>query len=180
MNLVLIGYRCTGKSTVGCGLAARLKMRFVDTDDLIEERQGASITEIVKSHGWEYFRVLENQVIAEISTDDDLVIAVGGGAVLDPQNVMAMKKNGLLIWLKADSKTLFKRMGKDSRTFSQRPTLTGQGTLEEIEEVIAYREPFYQRASEVCLDTSALDVEAVAEKIVAILSHPQTTTSEAV
>jgi len=168
MNLVLIGYRCTGKSTVGCRLAARLKMRFVDTDDLIEERQHISISEIVKAHGWDHFRSLEKQVIAEISTEDDLVIALGGGAVLDIQNVGAMKRNGFLIWLKADSKTLFQRMGEDSRTLSRRPTLTGQGTLEEMDEVIAYREPFYQRASEVCLDTAALQAEAVVEKIVSI------------
>jgi len=168
MNLVLIGYRCTGKSTVGSRLAARLKMRFVDTDALIEERRGASISEIVKDHGWDDFRALEKQVIAEISADDDLVIALGGGAVLDPQNVMAMKRNGLLVWLKADSKTLLRRMSEDSRTFSQRPTLTGKGAAEEIEEVIATREPFYQRASEVCLDTSALDVEGVVERILPV------------
>jgi len=157
---------------VGRGLAARLKMRFVDTDDLIEERQWVSITEMVRSHGWDYFRLLEKQVIAEISSEDDLVIAVGGGAVLDSENVMAMKKNGLLIWLKADSETLFKRMREDSRTPFRRPTLTGQGTLGEIEEVIACREPFYRGASEVCLDTSALGVEAVVEKIVAVSGHP--------
>ena len=156
------------KKHSGVRLAARLKMRFVDTDDLIEERQRASISDIVKAHGWDHFRALEKQVIAEISTDDDLVIALGGGAVLDPQNVMAMKKNGLLIWLKADFQTLLRRMAEDPRTFSQRPPLTGRGTSEEIEEMIAYREPFYQRASEVRLDTSALDVEAVVGKIVAI------------
>lgn len=153
---------------MGFKLAARLKMRFVDTDDFIEERQRVSISEIVKAHGWDDFRALEKQVIAEISTDDDLVIALGGGAVLDPQNVMAMKKNGLLIWLKADLQTLLRRMAEDPRTFSQRPPLTGRGTSEEIEEVITYREPFYQRASEVCLDTSAFDVEAVVGKIVSI------------
>ena len=168
MNLVMIGYRCTGKSTVGRRLAARLKMRFVDTDDLIEERQRTSVRDMVKARGWDYFRALEKQVIAGISTDDGLVIALGGGAVLDPQNVMAVKKNGLLIWLKADSKTLLRRMNEDSRTFSQRPTLTGWGASEEIEEVIATREPFYQRASEFCFDTSALDVEAVVEKILPI------------
>ena len=92
MNLVLIGYRGSGKSTVGRRLAASLKMTFVDTDDLIEEREGISITDIVKSHGWGHFRKLENHVIEEISKKDLLVIAPGGGAVLDTDNVKALKK----------------------------------------------------------------------------------------
>ena len=87
MNLVLIGYRGSGKSAVGRRLAACLKLTFVDTDDLIEERYGAPISAIVKSHGWGHFRKLENNVIEEISKKDHLIIAPGGGAVLDTANV---------------------------------------------------------------------------------------------
>jgi shikimate kinase len=168
VNIVLIGYRGSGKSTVGRSLAARLQMRFIDTDDLIEARHDAPISEIVKSQGWDHFRVIEKRIIEEISNEDNLVIAPGGGAVLDAENVMMLRKNGLIIWLKADWQTLRKRMDQDPRTFLRRPTLKGKGTSEELEEVVAYREPFYERAAEVRLDVAALDVEAVVESVLSI------------
>jgi shikimate kinase len=169
MNLVLIGYRGSGKSAVGRRLADRLKMTFVDTDDLIEERQGIPITDIVKSRGWGHFRKLENNVIEEISKKDHLIIAPGGGAILDTDNVKALKKNGFILWLKADKQTLLKRINQDQGTNARRPTLTGKGTLEEVKEVLSLREPIYQRTSETQIDTSTLDVEAVVERILAIM-----------
>jgi shikimate kinase len=169
MNIILIGYRGSGKSTVGSRLAARLQMRFVDTDDLIEERQGVPISDIVKSYGWDHFRRLEKSIIEEISKGDHLVIAPGGGAVLDTDNVNALKRNGFIIWLKADQQTLLKRIQKDQGSSTRRPTLTGKGTLEEIEETISERGPFYEKASEIQIDTSELDVEAVVEDILTVL-----------
>jgi shikimate kinase len=169
MNLVLIGYRGSGKSTVGSRLAARLKMRFVDIDDLIEERQGVPISDIVKSHGWGHFRKLERSTIEEISKADHLIIAPGGGAVLDTDNVKALRENGFIIWLKADRETLLKRMNQDPGTNSRRPTLTGKGTSEELKEVMSLREPIYERASEIQIDTSELAVEAVVENILTVL-----------
>ena len=169
MNLVLIGYRGSGKSAVGRRLADRLKINFVDTDDLIEERQGIPITDIVKSRGWGHFRKLENNVIEEISKRDHLIIAPGGGAILDTDNVKALRKNGFIIWLKADKQTLLKRINQDQGTNARRPTLTGKGTLEEVKEVLSLREPIYERTSEIQIDTSTLDVEAVVERILAIM-----------
>ena len=171
MNIVLIGYRDSGKSTVGSRLAARLKMRFVDTDGLIEERQGISITDIVKSHGWDHFRELEKSIIEEISIGNDLVIAPGGGAVLDAGNVKVLGRNAFIIWLKADQDTLLKRMNRDPGTETRRPTLTGKETLEEIEETISEREPFYDKASEIQIDTSLLAVDAVVERILAVVKE---------
>jgi shikimate kinase len=169
MNLVLIGYRGSGKSTVGSRLAARLKMRFVDIDDLIEERQGVPISDIVKSHGWGHFRKLERSTIEEISKGDRLIIAPGGGAVLDADNVSVLRKNGFIIWLKADKRTLLKRMNQDPGTNTRRPTLTGKGTSEELKEVMSLREPIYERVSEIQIDTSSLDVETVVENILTVL-----------
>lgn len=168
MNIVLIGYRGSGKSTVGRRLAARLQRRFVDIDDLIEAHQNSRISAIVKLRGWEHFRIIEKKVIEEISNEDHLVIAPGGGVVLDAENVRMLKKNGLVVWLKADGKVLRTRMDQDPRTFIRRPSLTGKGTSEELDEVMASREPFYERAAEVQLDVSALDVEAVVERILSI------------
>jgi len=171
MNIVLIGYRGAGKTTVGRRLAARLKMTFVDTDDLIEERQGAPISAIVKSHGWGHFRKLERSTIEDISKGDHLIIAPGGGAVLDTDNVSVLRKNGVIIWLKADKQTLLKRMNQDPGTNTRRPTLTGKGTSEELKEVMSLREPIYERVSEIQIDTSTLDVETVVERVLAILDE---------
>jgi shikimate kinase len=171
MNIVLIGYRGSGKSAVGSKLAARLKRRFVDTDDLIEERQELPISDTVKSHGWNHFRKIEKAIIEEISKDNNLIIAPGGGAVLDADNVEALRQNGFIIWLKADQQTLLKRIQKDQTSPTRRPTLTGKGTLEEIEETISQREPFYERASEVQIDTSMLAVDAVVETILIVLKE---------
>jgi shikimate kinase len=168
MNIILIGYRGSGKTTVGSKLAARLQMKFVDTDDLIESKEG-HISDIVKSQGWDHFRRLEKSVIEEISKGNNLIIAPGGGAVLDADNVKALKRNGFIIWLKADQRTLLKRIQKDQGSSTRRPTLTGKGTLEEIEETISEREPFYEKASEIQVDTSIIDVEAVVEDILNVL-----------
>jgi shikimate kinase len=168
MNIILIGVRGSGKSAVGSRLAARLRMRFVDTDDLIESKEG-HISDIVQSKGWDYFRRLEKSVIEEISKGDDLIIAPGGGAVLDTDNVNALKRNGFIIWLKADQQTLLKRIQKDRGSSTRRPTLTGKGTLEEIEQTISEREPFYEKASEIQIETSKLDVKAVVEGILTLL-----------
>jgi shikimate kinase len=169
MNIVLIGYRGSGKSTVGRRLAVRLKLKFVDIDDLIEERQGVPISDIVNSHGWGHFRKLEKGTIEEISKRDRLIIAPGGGAVLDTDNVKALRKNGFIIWLKADKQTLLKRLNQDPGTNTRRPTLTGQGTSEELKEVMSLREPIYERVSEIQIDTSRLDVKTVVENILTVL-----------
>jgi shikimate kinase len=169
MNIVLIGYRCAGKSSVGKKLASRLQKRFVDTDDLLEQRQQASICDMVRTRGWGYFREVEKEVIQEISSEDHLVIAAGGGVVLDRENVAALKKNGLMVWLKADRQVLHNRMIQDPRTLVQRPSLTEKGALEELDEVMASRAPFYEAAMEVQLDTSAMDEKTVVESVLSIL-----------
>ncbi len=171
MNIVLIGYRCAGKSDVGCRLASHLQMRFVDTDRIIEESYGKTISQIVESLGWDHFRVLEKEVISEIANLNHQVIATGGGVVLDPENITALRRRGLIIWLKADPKTLLKRMEMDTRKSLQRPSLTGQGTLEEIEEVLALRNLQYEKASNIQLDTSNLNVEMVLETLISILEQ---------
>lgn len=170
MNLVLIGYRAAGKTTVGRRLSASLRKVFVDTDEVIEERHGTHIGEIVEFYGWDYFRALERRVILEISKHDDLVIAAGGGAVLDLGNVKDLGRNGFIIWLKADIQVLLERMAKDRRTATGRPSLTGKGALEELKEVLAQREGFYEKVSEVQVDTSALQVEGVVEAVLSILN----------
>lgn len=169
MNIVLIGYRSSGKSTVGRRLANYLEMGFFDIDEMIEEREGRSISEIVRLQGWEHFRKIERGMIEEISDKNNLVIAPGGGAVLLRENVEALKKNGIIIWLMVDCETIRKRMEKDDQTKRLRPSLTGKEILEEIEEVMRYRESFYKNSSDIQIDTSSLDVEDVVKEIISIL-----------
>jgi len=171
MNIVLIGMRGAGKSTVGKRLAALMGKEFVDTDDLVEKRLGAPIKEIVGKKGWGFFRSMEKRAIKDVSRGDHLVIAAGGGAVLDPENVKSLKKNGLVIWLKADGQVLQERLSLDPQTENNRPTLTGRGTLEELIEIMASRAPLYEKAADVQLDTGNLDLEKVVEIILSIVEQ---------
>ncbi len=171
MNIVLIGYRGAGKSTVGRRLAERLGRGFVDIDALIEKRRGTSIREIVESLGWEHFRAMEKAAIQEASQQNGFIIAPGGGAVLDPENVRSLKDKGLIVWLKAEPEILAERMGRDAQTTNSRPALTGKGALAEIRDVISSREPIYKKAAAIEIDTSTLDIEAVVEKILSIFQN---------
>jgi shikimate kinase len=165
MNIVLIGYRGAGKSEVGRRLAPRLQMAFVDTDDLIEESQGTTISRMVETCGWNHFRAVEKEMISTVSEADRQVIAAGGGVILDPENVAALRKKGWIVWLKADSDILLRRMEKDPRTPIQRPSLTGKEAREELEETLNFRNALYEEAAEARLDTSLLDVEAAVDHL---------------
>ena len=156
---------------MGRKLAASLGKTLVDVDELAEKRLGASIEEALKSKGWDHFRAVEKRIVKEVSLEEGLVIAPGGGAVLDSESVLALKGNGLVIWLKANKQVLCQRMSEDSRTAASRPTLTGKGTIEELEEIMAFRNPIYKEAADVELDTSGLDVAGVVERIMAIVQE---------
>ena len=162
MNLVLIGYRGTGKSTVGKVLAARLGRRIVSTDREIIRRAGSSIPEIVAAHGWDHFRDLESAVCKDLAGQDDLVIDTGGGAILRQQNVDVFKRNGRLFWLTASVETIAARIGGDS----QRPSLTGtKSHVDEIRDVLTERTPKYQAAADVTIATDGRSVDDLATRI---------------
>ena len=166
MNIVLIGYRGTGKSAVGKALAARLGRNLVSTDEEIVRRTGKSIPEIVAQQGWEHFRDLESEVCSNLGRRDGLVVDTGGGAILRPQNVEALKRNGLLCWLVASVGTIAGRIGGDT----QRPSLTGtKSFVEEIEEVLRERTPRYQAAADCLIDTDNRPVASLVDEIVGLL-----------
>jgi len=165
-NIVLIGYRATGKTTVGRLIAQRLGWMFVDTDVLIEQRAKKKIAEIVAQEGWQGFRRREKEIIAEVSAKKNMVIAVGGGAVINKENVKNLKQNGILIWLKANADTIAKRLAQDEKTASQRPSLTGKSVVEEIEEVLSERLPLYQQAADIEVDTERYSPEEIARLII--------------
>jgi shikimate kinase len=165
MNIYLTGYRGTGKSTAGKILAANLGMNFTDTDLEIVNRCGKSISEIVGKSGWSEFRRIEKEIIREISPLDRHVVATGGGAVLDDDNVRHMKKTGIVVWLRAAPRTLRKRIMEDDGTDEFRPALTADGTLGELDEVLASRKPFYEKAMDYSIDTDNRDISDICRDI---------------
>lgn len=165
MNIVLIGYRCSGKTEVGKILARKLGWPFVDTDQRVEDHAGLSIHEIVSRFGWEGFRALEARAVRDVCTRDGQVIATGGGAVLDPQNVVHLRRNGWVVWLQADAEEIRRRMRAQERLALVRPSLSGKDALDEIEAVLLERIPFYESAADEQIDTSSLAVEDVVNQI---------------
>jgi shikimate kinase len=163
MNIVLIGYRGTGKSEVGKILAQRLGMEYVSMDARIIEKAGMSVPEIVEKHGWPGFRDLESEVAREYAAQDNLVIDTGGGVIERPENIEALSANGKIFWLKASVPTIVSRIQGDT----ERPSLTGQKSFtDEVAEVLARRTPIYQASAHHEIDTDPLTPEEVAEKIV--------------
>jgi len=166
MNIFLIGYRCTGKTTVGRSLAKRLERLFFDTDLELVKEQGINISDIVSKRGWAAFREIEKRVIQCACERDNQVVATGGGAVLDEDNVKQMKDSGVLVWLKADIRTIEKRIIQDNTTRDFRPSLTSKGSVEEVRETLLARNPYYERAMDFFVDTDSMDIEAVCDTII--------------
>jgi shikimate kinase len=165
MNIVLMGYRCTGKTSAGRMLADRLGVAFHDTDDLVAGRADKPVRELVASEGWPVFRELEKEVIGDLAGTDGSVISLGGGAVLDAQNVEALKEKGLFVWLFADAETIMRRLEEDQSGSALRPSLTGKPVDQEVPEVLGEREPIYRRIADLVVDTSRRTVEEVAAAI---------------
>ncbi|WP_447975370.1 shikimate kinase [Nitrospira sp. Kam-Ns4a] len=166
MNIVLIGYRGTGKSSAGKLLAERLGWELVSTDAEIVRRANLAIPEIVNRFGWDHFRDLESQVCQDLAAKDRLIVDTGGGAILRQENVDWLKANGRLFWLTAEVGTIAQRIGGDT----QRPSLTGtKSFVEEIEDVLQERLPKYQAAADHIIPTDGRPLSAVVEDILAKL-----------
>jgi shikimate kinase len=163
MNLVLIGYRGTGKSTIGKQIARTLQMDYVGFDQEIVNRAGMSIPEIVEKYSWDYFRDLESQVVEDFSCQDNQVLDTGGGVITRARNTENLKKNGVVFLLAATVEDIIKRIAATQ----DRPSLTGEHSfLEEIDGVLKERQPLYQAAADYVINTSQLSPGQAAEKII--------------
>ncbi|OHB76533.1 MAG: hypothetical protein A2Z34_01405 [Planctomycetes bacterium RBG_16_59_8] len=169
MNIVLIGFRCAGKTTVGKKLAKRIGMRFLDCDDYIETRARRSIKTIFGEKGESHFRLLESNAIAEISKLDGRVIATGGGAVLRYKNIRNLKRNGFVICLEVDTASASERIKNDPDTDRHRPKLTDHDLNTEINEQLVFRREYYEKATDFAVRTTGRTIDEVVEEIVAIL-----------
>ena len=173
-NLILIGYRGCGKSTVGRLVARRLGWRFIDTDELIEKASGRSIASIFTADGEPAFRELERWAIEQAVEGSRRVIAVGGGAVLSEANRHRLGAAGLCIWLTAPPEELHSRLQSDPRSPSQRPPLTDLGGLEEVRRLLAARAPLYRAVADRIIDTAGLSVEELVQEVSAVVPGKST------
>jgi shikimate kinase len=166
MNIVLIGFRGTGKSTVGKLLAKRLERDFIDSDKYIESSTGKTIKSIFEEGGEDSFRKIEAGIIAELSKVDNKVISAGGGAVLKEENVRNLKGNGFLVLLEATPEIIHNRIAQDKKTTQQRPSLTDKKPLDEIKHLIAKREHAYKSAADYTINTSYVSCEDIVNEII--------------
>lgn len=171
MNIVLVGYRGAGKTTVGKLLAERLKKEFVDCDEYIETTAHLSIREIFELCGESYFRVVEGEAIATITKKNGRVISTGGGAVLRYKNVRNLKANGVVIFLDIDPDQAFERIAGDPKSATRRPSLTEKDMQTEIKDQMNFRRPYYLRAADFTIDTTHKATDRIVDEIVRFLKE---------
>ncbi len=163
MNIVLVGYRGTGKSAVGAIVAERLEMQCIAMDEKIVEKVGMSIPEFVEKHDWPAFRNVESEVARELSGVDNIVVDSGGGVIERPENIDLLRTNGIIIWLKASVDAIVSRIEGGT----ERPSLTGvKSFTDEVEEILDRRIPKYAAAAQYEVDTDDLTPEQVADRVV--------------
>lgn len=165
-NIILIGFMGTGKTTVGKLLATRLSMTFMDMDDCIVKVAGKSIPEIFADDGEPAFRALERQVVIDLSAQSGLVIATGGGVVLNPDNVRDLGRSGLLVGLTASPEVILDRLRHDTG----RPLLNDGDKAAKIRKLLDSRQHLYN-AIPFRINTDPLSGEAIAEHIAGQYEH---------
>ena len=163
-NIALTGFMAVGKTVVGRRLARRLNWRFVDLDRAIEEAEGMKVHQVFRRKGEAYFRAAEKRALKRLLGEDSQVLATGGGAIVDEENLRLLKERSLLICLTAAPETLLRRSGGVKR----RPLLEGGARRERIEELLRRREKRYAQAH-ATIDTDRLSVDEVVEKIVEVI-----------
>ena len=163
-NIIIVGFMGTGKTTLAKALAKKLGRTYVSIDDEIEKRSGVVISDIFKNKGEAYFRKLEREIIEIVSEKNDQVIDTGGGAVLDKENMVNFKKNGVVICLWSPPGVIFERTKKSIH----RPLLNVGDPETEIKKLFVARRPFYEKA-DFHIDTTDFDISAIIEKIRGII-----------
>lgn len=169
-NVILVGYRGSGKTSVGRRLAQRFGWSFVDTDDRVEAAAGMSISAIFAQRGESAFRQLESEALAAAARERRQVISVGGGAVISEANRGVLRSAGVCIWLNASPEELHRRMQADPHSAATRPPLTGLGSLDEARHLLDRRRPMYAAVADHVVDTTAKSIEQVVETVMSRLA----------
>jgi shikimate kinase len=176
-RIFMIGYRGTGKTTIGPVLARRLGWSFVDADERTEATAGRSIAEIFTTEGEPGFRDRESATLAETCGLANHVVATGGGVILRPANRELLRASGFVVWLTASPETILARLDTDPTTRARRPNLTAAGGLAEIRTLLAAREPLYHAAADFTLATDILSPDAAADAILSAWTGSPTSPS---
>ena len=163
-NIIITGFMGSGKSIVAEELARKLGMEFIDMDQIIEERQEMSISDVFAIKGEKYFREQENKLVKELSQDKNMVIATGGGTFLFPDNVRILSRAGEIVCLFADSQTIYKRVKRKNI----RPLLKGDNVLNKINHLLEERKKIYNNIKWK-IDTTNFTVQEVVDKIINLL-----------
>jgi shikimate kinase len=158
-NIVLIGMRGSGKSKLGSKLAYQLNMDYLDIDKEVERTARMSIPEIVEQEGWEKFRELESKVARQMAFLDDHIISTGGGIILNEENMLNLKANGLVIYLKTDPEILEERI-KDS----DRPDLGA-----DLAEIYEQRKELYENYSDIVFDVTEDDLRKKTQNLTTLV-----------
>ena len=167
-NIALIGFMGAGKTAVGKLLAEKLNKKLIELDSLIELKAEKPIARIFKEDGEIAFRQLEIEATKEVAGNKNQVIACGGGIVLNKINIDRLKEEGIVIYLTAPPEVIWQRVSADNTV---RPLLENNNKTLTIRELLKFREPFYERAADIKIDTSKLDIEAIIEQIIARLKE---------
>ncbi len=165
-NIILVGFMGSGKTTIAFELSHRLNMRYVSTDDLIEKREICTINEIFTKKGEDYFRNVETLSVRDACSMENVIIDLGGGAVIRDENWESIRASGLSICLTADEDTIMERTKK----YKHRPLLNVEDPKQKIRSLMAKRAPFYAKADH-CVDTGKLTIKQAVEKIVGIVEN---------
>lgn len=152
-NISLIGFRATGKSTVGRILAEELEWPFVDMDEQLASSFGRDIRDWVVNHGWESFREAESHLLKALAHREAIVVATGGGVILDAANRNLLKKRFFNVWLSAGPEVLFHRIACDPKTRSDRPALTSLPLRDEIDATLRERHRYYEETADLVMDS---------------------------
>lgn len=169
-NIIFVGFMGTGKSLVARRLAKRLGRRFIDTDACIEHEADMSIAQIFATEGEVAFRQRERHAIRRVCQEKKMVVAMGGGAIVDRENARTMKASGPVICLTARPEVILQRVQGDTT----RPLLQEPNPLEKIQQLLADRAEAYARA-DITIDTSSLGPDAVVEAILTALTQADST-----
>ncbi len=169
-NIALIGFMGTGKTAVGQALAEKLSRKFVELDWLIEQKAGKSIPEIFQEDGEIAFRELEIGVTKKIAEEKYSVIACGGGLVLNKINIDRLRESSRIVYLTASPRVILKRVANEE---GQRPLIEVDNPTQTIGKLLKFRKPFYERAADITINTSKLDINTVVEQIIERLKEDE-------
>ena len=162
LNIMLIGFMGTGKTSVSTKLSELLNMKIIDTDEYIELKENMKIDKIFSLYGEEYFRQCEKNALIELSKEKNTIISCGGGIILKDENIQIMKQQGIIILLTASAKNIYKRV-KDSTT---RPLLNNNMTIEHIDKLMESRKEKYLKAADIIINTDNKTIEEICNEII--------------